>query len=136
MTRDMTSSSLRVAFGGAQVGVLVTFALRDPLATFVCLLEDGALPKSPGEMTPTTTIHEFHLPDIEALCGIEPSSKAVYGLPTRQEFDNEAARLRTVAFRLLQGDLAMIPPLQQRILDRARDFAITKWGPHASDFGW
>jgi hypothetical protein len=125
-----------VGFGGDQVGVMVTFALRDPLATFVCLLDDGKLPGSPGEIRADTKIKRFHLEDIEALSGIEPPSQPVYGLPGKDQFDGEARRLRAVAATLLRGGLELVPALQQQVLDRAREFAVIKWGPHASDFGW
>jgi hypothetical protein len=30
----------------------------------------------------------------------------------------------------------MVPALQRRVLDRAHAFALIKWGPRASEYGW
>jgi hypothetical protein len=122
------------------MGVMVEWYPRDPLVTvWIVKLVDGAFPPRAQRIDSQTPLHYFDLADVESICGPpgEGQERKLYDLPTEVTTERLAATLRECGSGLLRGDLTLLPALERRIRDRARDGTIARWGHEgARERGW
>jgi len=126
---------------GSAVGVLIEWYPRDSLTVWLVRLVDGKLPP-PREyegIGPDRVLRYFDLGDVEAVRGqvVSLTRDQRMRVPGEEVIGLRANSLRRCARDLLKGDLRMVPILEQRIKDRARQGLIRRFGQEeARRFGW
>lgn len=125
------------------VGVILSFELRDfYLFAKLVKLQDGEIPKHPGEITAETVLHSFDLDDLVTLRSKDDlipqyDLKATFDLSLfNQVAAKQAENMKCHASDVLAGDFSVFSELDTIVKSRARDAAFQKWGKRAVEFGW
>lgn len=124
-------------------GIIITFEHRDFYVFLkICKLENGSFLKDIGEIRPDSKLNNF---DYENLLLIR-SPESIYPEYTDDTIFNDnlikkvikhhANNLKKFAHDILQGDFTIFSELEKIVKERARKFALKKWGKNARKYGW
>jgi hypothetical protein len=140
MRRRFQWGGYELGYCGPTVGVLIEWYPRDSLTVWLVVLVDGTFPPREKEaITPGGVLHYFDLGDVETVRGqfVELTQDQLYRVPDEEVIGIWANGLRRCAPDLLNGDLTLVPILEKRIKDRAREGFIRRFGQEeARQFGW
>lgn len=125
-------SGFEVGYRGPVMGVLVEWHPRDPLTVWLVRLVDGRFPPREMSVGIDRPLHYFDLGDVEILnVGHRVvDERELYNMPNEETAGFMAGSLREYGSGLLEGDLVLIPRLEQRIRDRARTATVARQVQH------
>ena len=122
-------------FKNEKVGVILSFEMRDfYLFAKLVELQNGEVPRHPGEITPATLLYSFDLDDLVTLRSkkdlipqFEPNT--IFDLSLfNQIFAKQAENMKRHAGDVLAGNFSVFSELETIVKKRARDAAFRKWG--------
>jgi hypothetical protein len=115
-------NGFELRYRGPLVGVVVEWFPRDTLTVRLARLVNGDFSSSYGGGD--APINFFDLGDIESLASAPGrlDARRLYELPDNETAGLMARSLREYGSSLLQGDLSLIPQLEQRIKDRQKRY--------------
>jgi hypothetical protein len=120
------------------LGVLINWYPRDPLAVWLVRLVDGVFPPR-GQTTirADSVLSYFDLGHLEALTDCERTPQTALYAPTMESAQLLARSLRTCGESILMGDIRQLDALQNYVKERAREVTIAHYGEeYARTLGW
>lgn len=133
------SGGFSLRYLGSALGIEVDWHPRDPLTVWLVRLVNNDFPPRTLSVHPNSVLNYFDLEDLEAMNNYSRSvgGLQLYSLPNAENARLLVDSLGANAVDLLRGDLARLPQLERRILERAKAVAIQRYGEdRAAQLGW